>query len=163
VQAEAFYDLTWQGEAYGGSSLSLGPLLTIENTLGHIDGFKETNAAILNLTYESETARQTVVGAGLMAGFENVYISEMRFDTALRVVAETIDGDLAMDMDAAIAPVEGAIFTPRSAKLDAQRLSLGLHTKVQITDQVFGYVRYDTKRGKNLTENEGWAGISLTF
>jgi hypothetical protein len=87
----------------------------------------------------------------------------MRFDTALRVVAETIDGDLAMDMDAAIAPVEGADFTPSSAKLDAQRLSLGLHTKVQITDQVFGYVRYDTKRAKNLTENEGWVGITLTF
>ena len=163
VQAEAFYDLAWQGETYDGPSLSLGPLLTLDNTLGRIDGFKETNAAILNLTYESETARQTTVGAGLMAGFENVYVSEMRVDTALRVVAEAVDGDLAIDMDAAIAPVDGAVFSPRSAKLDAQRLSLGLHTKVQISDQVFGYVRYDTKRGKNLIENEGWAGITLTF
>ncbi len=163
VQAEAFYDLAWQGETYRGPSLSLGPLLTLDNTLGRIDGFKETNAAILNLTYESETARQTTVGAGLMAGFENVYVSEMRVDTALRVVAEAVDGDLAIDMDAAIAPVDGAVFSPSSAKLDAQRLSLGLHTKVQISDQVFGYVRYDTKRGKNLIENEGWAGITLTF
>lgn len=59
--------------------------------------------------------------------------------------------------------MEGAVFTPTAALLDRDRIAISLDTKVYFTEQLFGYVRYDTRRGENLIENEGWAGVTFKF
>ncbi|MEE2929205.1 MAG: hypothetical protein VX599_00670 [Pseudomonadota bacterium] len=55
------------------------------------------------------------------------------------------------------------MFTPTAALLDRDRIAISLDTKVYFTEQLFGYVRYDTRRGENLIENEGWAGVTFKF
>ena len=55
------------------------------------------------------------------------------------------------------------MFTPTAALLDRDRIAISLDTKVYFTEQLFGYVRYVTRRGENLIENEGWAGVTFKF
>lgn len=59
--------------------------------------------------------------------------------------------------------VAGAVFNPTAATLDAERIAIGTDTKIYFTDRVFGQIRYDTRRGENLIEHEGWAGLTLKF
>ncbi|MEP1142807.1 MAG: hypothetical protein ABJH52_03745 [Henriciella sp.] len=55
------------------------------------------------------------------------------------------------------------MFNPTAATLDAERIAIGTDTKIYFTDRLFGQIRYDTRRGENLIEHEGWAGLTLKF
>ncbi|MCR9269734.1 MAG: hypothetical protein NXH72_07090 [Hyphomonadaceae bacterium] len=63
----------------------------------------------------------------------------------------------------AVLDVPDAHFTPQSAALDQARLALGADLHIQFNESVFGYIRYDTRRGENLIEDEGWIGVSARF
>ena len=160
LQAEAFYDFLWTPESE--TTLGFGPLITVDTTIGSFNRFKESQAGILNLTYSGETARQGVVGAGALATYTGTGWNSVRAEGGLRVTLESVSGDRAISTDASLA-VPGAVFTPTAAALDAERVNIGADAKVHFTDNLFGYVRYDTTRGENLIDHEGWAGLTLKF
>jgi uncharacterized protein with beta-barrel porin domain len=159
LHTEVFYDALWQPDADG---LALGPVFSFDNTVGHFNRFEEKHAGLLSLTYTGETARHTVFGSGGQARYHGAGLGAHHIDAGIRVSWERMHGDRMIDTDAYL-DVEGAVFTPTAALLDRDRVAISLDTKVYFTEQLFGYVRYDTRRGENLIENEGWAGVTFKF
>ena len=98
----------------------------------------------------------------MVATYTGTLFGDTRAEGGLRVTLESVSGDRTFSTDAVLA-VPGAAFTPSSAALDAERVSIGADAKVHFTDRVFGYIRYDTVRGENLIDHEGWAGLTLKF
>ena len=159
LHTEVFYDALWKQDADG---FALGPVFSFDNTVGHFNRFTEKHAGLLNLTYTGETARHTVFGSGGQARYHGAGLGAHHIDAGIRVAWERVHGDRFIDTDAYL-DVEGAVFTPTAALLDRDRIAISLDTKVYFTEQLFGYVRYDTRRGENLIENEGWAGVTFKF
>jgi len=163
IETEGYYDLLWSANSAPNENVfGFGPLITIDNSIGHMNRFKEKHVGILNLTYTGETARQLTVGAGAAGNFRTNAWSSILIDTGLRVTLESTSGDRSINTDAFLS-VEGATFNPSAAALDAERIAIGTDTKIYFTDRLFGQVRYDTRRGDNLIEHEGWAGLTLKF
>jgi hypothetical protein len=128
------------------------------------DSATETNdlSIVSDGSITGETARHTVFGSGGQARYHGAGLGAHHIDAGIRVAWERVHGDRVIDTDAYL-DVEGAVFTPTAALLDRDRIAISLDTKVYFTEQLFGYVRYDTRRGENLIENEGWAGVTFKF
>lgn len=163
LETEGYYDFFWSpSNALSESVFGMGPVITIDNSIGHMNRFKEKHVGILNLTYTGETSRLLTVGAGAAANYRTSAWGSTLIDTGLRLTFENTTGDNRINTDAFLA-VAGAVFNPTAATLDAERIAIGTDTKIYFTDRLFGQIRYDTRRGENLIEHEGWAGLTLKF
>ena len=159
-KTEAYYNLMWSGETQQG--VGFGPLITANLTTGTYNRFKESGAGILNLTYETESAQQVLVGAGAQGSYIATLFGDMQIETGARVLWENVSGDTDI-IGAASLVVPGAVFRPGSAQLDSDRVVVGADAKVEFTDTIFGHIRYDTTRSDNFTEHAGWAGVTFRF
>ncbi|GAB5455096.1 MAG: hypothetical protein Hens2KO_13250 [Henriciella sp.] len=159
-KTEGYYDLLWDGE--GDEGFGFGPLLTADLITGSYNPFRETGAGILNLSYDKETAQQNLLGAGVQGEYRALLFGNTLVDTGVRVLVESVSGDTSVTGKASLA-LPGAAFTPRSAKLDNQRLAFGADAKVYFSDKVYGHIRYDTTQSDQFSEHKGWAGITFKF
>lgn len=159
IKGEARYDLL---QAQSGETVyTLSPLFTLDATLGDYDGFTETGAGILNLTYVDEHAYQAVTGLGADGRYAS-RIGGAEVEAGLRVVWESLRGDRSIRTNATLS-VPGAAFQPASAALDANFVSIGADARIHLTDRIAAYIRYDTARGQNLIDQAGWAGLTVRF
>lgn len=159
-KTEGYYDLLWDGE--GDEGFGFGPLLTADLITGSYNPFRETGAGILNLSYDKETAQQSLLGAGVQGEYRALLFGNTLVDTGMRVLVESVSGDTSVTGKASLA-LPGAAFTPRSAKLDNQRVAFGADAKVYFSDKVYGHIRYDTTQSDQFSEHKGWAGITFKF
>ena len=159
-KTEGYYDLLWSGDREEG--FGFGPLITADLTTGSYNPFRETGAGIFNLSYEKETAQQTLLGAGVRGEYSAVLFGNTLVDTGFRLLAESVSGDTSITGSASLI-VPDADFTPNSAKLDNQRVSFGADAKVYFSDKVYGHIRYDTTQSDQFSEHKGWAGVTFRF
>ena len=159
IKAEARYDLL---TAQSGETVyTLSPLFTLDATLGDYDGFSETGAGLLNLTYVDEHAYQAVTGLGAEGRYA-ARLGGAEVEAGLRAVWQTLRGDRSIRTDATLS-LPGAAFQPASAALDANFVTLGADARVHLSDRIAAYIRYDTARGQNLIDHAGWAGLTIRF
>ena len=159
IKGEARYELLTA--QHGETVYALSPLFTLDAALGDYDGFTETGAGLLNLTYVDERAYQAVTGLGADGRYAS-RVGGAEVEAGLRVVWETLRGDRSIRTDATLL-VPGAAFQPASASLDANFVTIGADARVHLTDRIDAYVRYDTARGQNLIDHAGWAGLTVRF
>ena len=159
IKAEARYELLSMQS--GDTVYALSPLFTLDATTGDYDGFSETGAGLLNLTYVDEHAYQAVTGLGAEGRYA-ARLAGAGVEAGLRVAWETLRGDRSITTLATL-PVPGASFRPSAAALDAHRIAAGADVRIHLSDRISAHVRYDTIRGENLIEQAGWAGLSVRF
>ena len=162
LKTEAFYNVLWSAPREGERQIfELGPILTLEAMTGGYDGFKESGAGILNLTYTDEHAYQTVLGLGAAGGM-NTDFDGVNVEASWRFIWETLAGNRAVETRASL-DVANAFFQPSSAPIDASRLAIGTDIKFHLSDDIYAHLRYDTAHSQNLIEHEGWAGLTIRF
>lgn len=159
IKGEARYDLL--SVQSGDTVYALSPLFTLDATTGDYDGFSETGAGLLNLTYVDEHAYQAVTGLGAEGRYA-ARLGEAEVEAGLRAVWQTLRGDRSIRTDATLS-LPGAAFQPASAALDANFVTLGTDARVHLSDRIAAYIRYDTARGQNLIDHAGWAGLTIRF
>lgn len=139
------------------------PFARIEHVNANRDGFSETGAGVINLTFGHESFNRTFTTVGLQMAAEHTSKSGAKFSSFLNVGWEHAFNER-QAVNASIIPgIAGAGFTSVGAAEDRDRLVVGFGVDMDLAKNLTASFNYDGRYGTGVHDHRGNAVFALKF